>query len=56
MPGRRVEAGAAIGEGADPRQHDALGRRHRRRIGGDRRHRAPAAASALAAERRLPEP
>ena len=32
-PGTAVEPAPAIGEGADPGQHDALGRGDRRRIG-----------------------
>ena len=57
-----VEAGAAVGEGADARQHDAVGRGDLARVGGDQhaRRRVPASraarSKALAAERRLPEP
>ena len=62
MPVTAIEPGAAIGEGADAGQHDAIGRAHHLGVGGDddrrRRRRASRAArsNALAAERRLPEP
>ena len=61
MPGSASKPALAIGEGADARQHDAIGPAHLVRIGGDRDGPpAPASATArsnaLAAERRLPEP
>ena len=59
--GDRVETAPAIGEGADARQHDAVGAAHRFGIGGDDDRVAgslsrAARSKALAAERRLPEP
>ena len=60
--GHAVQPGAAIGEGADARQHDAVGRGHLVGIGGHHAHARCVPASraarskALAAERRLPEP
>ena len=39
MPGTGVEPAAAIGEGADARQHDMVGRGDGFGIGGDRRWR-----------------
>ena len=59
-PGTRLEAAHAGREGADARQHHAVGAGDRLGIGGDARSRsAPAAATALSAfsaERRLPDP
>ena len=46
--GHGVEPGAAVGEGADARQHDAVGREHRVGIAGDddRHRRRPASRAA----------
>ena len=57
-----VEAGAAVGEGADARQHDAVGRRPRRAGSTSPARDRPrplsraARSKAFAAERRLPDP
>ena len=52
-PARAVEAGAAVGEGADARQHDAVGRGDLARVGGDERRARPAPLSRAARSKRL---